>query len=100
MFNDGARRKRIKDKRERRVKSVGNTFTALLSMNQVFADIPGNLDKTADIEAELSSSADALTDVSNIHLPVANAIGPALVGGLAIGSFYMLKKIIEETKNV
>mgnify|MGYP005705840341 CR=1 FL=1 len=95
------RRRRYKEsKRKNKIDKVDSLLTSLLSLNKVMTDVPGLIQGTKDTQEGLEFAAENLKEARDTYLPIANIAGPVVAGGFAIGSFFVLKAIIEESKNV
>ena len=91
---------RAKEKREKKVSAVRSIFSALNSMNKAITDIPGTLAYSKDTQEGLELAADELKATRDVYLPIANKVAPVVIGGFAVGSFFIVREIYKEYKNV
>ena len=91
---------RVKERRQKKVDGVESIFKALLNINSSLGDVSGTLNATKETQEGLEAAEVALRDLSEKTLPVVNLAGKALTGALAVGSFFMLREILKESKNV
>lgn len=93
-------RKRRIQKRKNKVDKVDSIFTSILKINETLTDVPGMLAATKDTQEGLEVAEKELRNLGEETLPVVNIAGRVLTGAFAIGSFFIVKEIIKETKNV
>jgi len=93
-------RKRRRQRRQKKVDGVNSIFSSLLKINETLTDIPGLLNSTRETQEALESAETELRQLGDSTLPNVNIAGKVLTGACAVGSFFILREIIKETKNV
>lgn len=93
-------RKRRRQKRQNKINGVDSVFTSILRINETLTDIPGMLNATKDTQEGLEAAEAELRKLSEETLPTVNVAGRVITGAFAVGSFFIIKEIIKETKNV
>jgi len=93
-------RERVRERRQKKVDNVDSIFKSLLTINQTIGDVPGMLNATKDTQDALESAEVELRALGEETLPMVNTIGKTLTGVLAVGSFFVLREILKESKNV
>ena len=93
-------RSRISERRQKKVDKVDSVFKSLLTINQTIGDVPGMLNSTKETQEALEYAEVELRALGEETLPFLNITGKALTGAFAVGSFFILREILKESKNV
>ena len=104
LFSDQGKvktlRKRRRQRRQKKVDGVNSIFSSVLKINEALTDIPGMLNSTKETQEALESAETELRYLGENTLPIVNTAGKVLTGVFAIGSFFILREIVRETRDV
>lgn len=92
--------KRRRQKRQNKVDGVNSIFTSILKINETLTDVPGMINASKETQEGLEAAEAELRKLSEDTLPRVNIVGKVLTGAFAVGSFFIVKEIVKETKNV
>ena len=93
-------RTRVSERRQKKIDGVDSIFTALVNINKSIGDIPGMLNTTKETQESLEAAELELRTLGEETLPTVNLAGKVLTGSLAVGSFFILREILKESRNV